>query len=118
MMVCSNVRIRSGEASAKASPSRPAGSTMFGAVIVMLRSRVLWKVHSKGSRGGRVSWRRIRQRDEDRVTPLSGTQLMEDPPGGRCAAPSANVRDDSGRCGTGKPRRTILVGTEVTTVGH
>src|SRR5690606_40231720 len=79
MMVCSNVRIRSGEASAKASPSRPAGSTMYGAVIVMLRSRVLWKVHSKGSRGGRVSWRRIRQRDEDRVTPLSGTQLRANP---------------------------------------
>src|SRR5690606_42117561 len=27
--------------------SRPAGSTMWGAVIVMLRSRVLRKVHSK-----------------------------------------------------------------------
>src|SRR5699024_7887898 len=32
---CSRLRIRSGDASARASPSRPEGSTMWGAVIVM-----------------------------------------------------------------------------------
>ena len=47
MIDCSNERIRSGLASARASPSRPAGSTMWGAVIVMFRSRDLWKVNSK-----------------------------------------------------------------------
>ncbi|MGH3459134.1 hypothetical protein [Aeromicrobium sp.] len=35
IIVCNKLRIRSGLASAKASPSRPAGSTMRGAVIVM-----------------------------------------------------------------------------------
>ena len=36
MIDCSRLRIRSGEASLRASPSRPAGSRMCGAVIVMV----------------------------------------------------------------------------------
>src|SRR5699024_984505 len=35
IMVCSSSRIKSGDASARAWPSRPAGSTIWGAVIVM-----------------------------------------------------------------------------------
>jgi hypothetical protein len=36
IMVCNRLRIRSGDASVRASLSRPAGSTIVGAVIVLM----------------------------------------------------------------------------------
>src|SRR4051794_5306265 len=76
MIDCSSERIRSGLASDSASPSRPAGSTMCGAVIVMIPFERSVEGELEGSRGGRS---RVHARDEldDRATPLSGTQLAE-----------------------------------------
>ena len=50
----SRSRSRSGLACASCSSSNCAGSMLGPAVIVLLHSRVLWKVHSKDSPGGRA----------------------------------------------------------------
>ena len=72
IMCCRRERIRSGEASARASPSKPAGSTMCGAVIVMSPFESSVRGSLEGSRGGRTH---VQDDDGDRATPLSGTQL-------------------------------------------
>src|SRR5699024_3852340 len=51
---CSRLRIRSGDASARASPSRPEGSTMWGAVIVMTPFESAVRGSLEGSHGGRA----------------------------------------------------------------
>lgn len=48
--------LSSGLVSARASPSRPAGREMCGAVIVMFRSRVLWKGHRSNVDAAASSW--------------------------------------------------------------
>src|SRR5690606_7225906 len=72
--VCSSDRMRSGLASARASPSTPPGSTMWGAVIVMTPFEGAVRGSLEGSRDGRVY---VYNHDElgDRATPLCGTQL-------------------------------------------
>src|SRR5690606_2472631 len=72
--VCSSDRMRSGLASARASPSMPPGSTMWGAVIVMTPFEGAVRGSLEGSRDGRVY---VYNHDElgDRATPLCGTQL-------------------------------------------
>src|SRR5699024_10746934 len=54
MILCSMVRIRSGDASVRASPRRPPGSTMWGAVIVMTPFERALVGELEGSHGGRV----------------------------------------------------------------
>src|SRR5690625_2088808 len=54
MIDCSSDRMRSGLASARASPSRPAGSTMLAAVIVMTPFEGAVRGSREGSRDGRV----------------------------------------------------------------
>ena len=50
---------------------------MCGAVIVMLHSRVLWKVHSKDhAMAALSSTTGLADERGDRATPLSETQLM------------------------------------------
>src|SRR5690606_21954684 len=73
--VCSSDRMRSGLASARASPSMPPGSTMWGAVIVMTPFEGAVRGSLEGSRDGRVY---VYNHDElgDRATPLCGTQLL------------------------------------------
>ena len=71
--VVSRCRIRSGDAPDKASPKTPAGSTMRAAVIVMLHSRVLWKVHSKDHA---VTASSSTTPHGPSATPLSGTRLL------------------------------------------
>src|SRR5690606_1003974 len=75
--VCSSDRMRSGLASARASPSMPPGSTMWGAVIVMTPFEGAVRGSLEGSRDGRVY---VYNHDElgDRATPLCGTQLTGD----------------------------------------
>lgn len=58
MMVYSRLRIRSGDASDKASPSSRAGSTLCGGVIVMTPFESAVRGSLEGSRGGRFSSRR------------------------------------------------------------
>src|SRR5690606_12001866 len=72
--VRSSDRMRSGLASARASPSMPPGSTMWGAVIVMTPFEGAVRGSLEGSRDGRVY---VYNHDElgDRATPLCGTQL-------------------------------------------
>ena len=74
-MVCSSVRIRSSGGFGQCLAKQAGGSTMFGAVRAMFRSRVLSKAHSKGSRGGVSRRDESGDEDKDRVTPLSGTPL-------------------------------------------
>src|SRR5689334_6415593 len=87
MIDCSNERIKSGEASARASPSSPAGSTMCGAVIVMIPFERSVEGELEGSRGGRSY---VHASDElgDRATPLSGTQPRPTSPEGWHPAPA------------------------------
>ena len=67
IMVCSRLRIKSGLASDRASPNRPAGSTMCGAVIVMTPFESAVEGSLEGSRGGRTH---VHYRDQvsDRAT--------------------------------------------------
>jgi len=60
-----------------ASPSRPAGSTMRGAVMVMFPSRDLWKVNSR-DHAVAASRSEVHAGEEldDRATPLSEAESL------------------------------------------
>src|SRR5690625_8000263 len=88
MIDCSSDRMRSGLASARASPSRPAGSTMLAAVIVMTPFEGAVRGSLEGSRDGRVHVDVHAGEDLGyRATPLCGTQLHPS----RWARPGAPV---------------------------
>jgi hypothetical protein len=66
MIDCNNEHSKSGLASARASPSSPAGSTICGAVIVMTPFGRAVRGSLEGSRGGRVLAQRTRRRRTQR----------------------------------------------------
>src|SRR5699024_5478464 len=78
-MVCSSSRIRSGDASARAWPSRPAGSTIWGAVIVMTPFESAVRGSLEGSHGDRFHAEQLHAVGHGpghRVTPLYGALLQ------------------------------------------
>ena len=75
-MVCSRWRIRSGDASDRASPSGPAGSTIWAAVIVMTPFERAVRGELEGSHGGRAHV--LNDVTGHRATPLCGTQLSSE----------------------------------------